>query len=272
MKSNKFTKQNPPEGFYVYLYLREDYTPYYVGKGKGDRAWVEHRDTRNNRGIWTPKDNNRIVIIAYDVSNEWALITERRYIRWFGRKDNGTGILRNKTDGGDGLVNPSQEIKDRISSKSGRPQKKGAEAQNYRKFACRNTVTGETFLADSDEPMYREYPYEAAAKGKGVGTKKPGTSAALLGVKKSDVVKEKTSGKKNGRYDPTVIDFTNVYTDNTVSMPRWDFSQWSGLPYVTVTALATGQMQISLKSGWKRSDVVITGKSLTKLRRILKDK
>ena len=94
--------------YYVYAYLRKDDTPYYIGKGTGNRAWVPHRykSQKNNyyKGISTPSQD-RIVILESNLTSIGAFALERRMIAWYGRKDLGTGILHNKTDGGEGMDN-----------------------------------------------------------------------------------------------------------------------------------------------------------------------
>jgi hypothetical protein len=85
--------------FYTYAYLREDRTPYYIGKGKGDRIYSTRRKLK------PPKEKSRIIFLKQNLTEEEAFKHEIYMIAVFGRKDLETGILRNLTDGGEGSSN-----------------------------------------------------------------------------------------------------------------------------------------------------------------------
>ena len=82
--------------YYTYAYLREDKTPYYIGKGKGSRIY------RKTRRIKPPKDKSRIIFLKQNLTEEEAFKHEIYMIAVFGRIDLVTGILHNMTNGGEG--------------------------------------------------------------------------------------------------------------------------------------------------------------------------
>ena len=99
--------------YYTYAYLREDRTPYYIGKGKGGRIYSK------SRRIKPPKDKSRIIFLKKNLTEAEAFRHEIYMIDVFGRKDLSTGILQNLTNGGDGTSGwvPSEETRRKISSR-----------------------------------------------------------------------------------------------------------------------------------------------------------
>ena len=115
--------------YYTYAYLREDKTPYYIGKGKDDRIYS------TNRRIKPPKDKSRIIYLKQNLTEEEAFRHEIYMISVLGRKDLGTGILHNMTDGGEGTSGAiiSDETRRKIGEVSKNPseetRRKMSEAQ-----------------------------------------------------------------------------------------------------------------------------------------------
>ena len=178
--------------YYTYAYLREDKTPYYIGKGKGNRAYKKHR-----KGIGVPKDKSRIIFLKQNLTEEEAFRHEIYMIAVFGRKDLGTGILHNLTDGGDGASGwvPSEETKRKQSEvKKGNTHMLGKTLSEETKRKMSDTRKGKTH---SEETKRKQ---SEAKKGKTFSEEsKRKMSEAQKGKSLSEETRRKMSETRKGK-------------------------------------------------------------------------
>lgn len=125
--------------------------PFYVGKGFGDRCY-HHYTRKTNLGNRNRMKANTVkkilsegkeptVIKYYTVDKQTALDYEQQIIATLGRRDLKTGILVNRTDGGQRGLNPIiyPEIRQRISQTM---KSIGLKAAN-RKLIYQYTLSGD---------------------------------------------------------------------------------------------------------------------------------
>lgn len=138
---------------YVYIHVRMDnFEPFYVGIGKTvnfKRAKEKSRRSTFWKNIIS-KTDYLIRIIKTNISWEEACELEELLISLYGRRDLGTGILVNMTNGGDGNIGQSlEQIKRRVSNsvfKKGKESatwgRKHTEEEKIKMRGKRPSITG----------------------------------------------------------------------------------------------------------------------------------
>jgi hypothetical protein len=148
-----------PYRYYTYAYLRIDRTPYYIGKGEGKRLYTKGKDE-----IGKPPTKDRIIFLKQNLTEAEAFRHEIYMIAVYGRKDLETGILRNKTNGGEGTsgfipwnkgTTYAEDLKKKISiGRKGIPSNRpGFKHSEETKELCRQASLGKVHSEETCKKM-----------------------------------------------------------------------------------------------------------------------
>jgi len=134
--------------YYTYAYLREDGTPYYIGRGKHQKKSKYRRmNTKFGHSVSVPNEKRRI-ILKDNLSLNDANKHEIYMIFIFGKKYDGTGILRNLVDGGTGGGVAGRKLSEETKNKIGNANRGKTRSEEHRrknseaKKGCFGTFTG----------------------------------------------------------------------------------------------------------------------------------
>jgi len=124
--------------YYTYAYLREDKTPYYIGRGKYQSECKYHRMSQKHTCGIPPKD--RRIILKDNLSKEQAIKHEEYMIGLFGLICDETGILRNYVRDSRGGSNKGRKLSEETKQKMSLAMKKRWEDGIYDNQEYKNKI------------------------------------------------------------------------------------------------------------------------------------
>ncbi|MEJ5079775.1 NUMOD3 domain-containing DNA-binding protein [Ochrobactrum sp. MYb379] len=101
--------------YYTYLWRDAGGVPFYVGKGKGKRAWHTYKRSVAFKEVYA-RGGCAVEIVDWFIHEAEAHAYEMVLIERYGRRDIGSGTLVNLTDGGDGSSGLSKVVRAKIGA------------------------------------------------------------------------------------------------------------------------------------------------------------
>lgn len=197
--------------YYVYAYMNLNNLPFYIGKGKEDRAAYHileaskpNKKHSNKHKLNTIRDiltKNGEVVIKYidtNLTEKLAFELECFLIELLGRRDNKTGILTNLTDGGEGLTGLERNLS-------------GEKNPNYGKRGEKAIWWGKVHSEETKRKQSESQKGKILSEAHKLAMRKPKSEQGRLNIAKarletsyrpSEETKRKTSEALKGRVSP----------------------------------------------------------------------
>lgn len=240
----------------VYTHTRLDTNKiFYVGVGKNEsRAYCKYRNNSHWNNV-VNKTGYKVDITHRDICIEEALCIEQYLISFYGRKDFGKGELVNKTDGGDGVRNPSVVLS-------------GEKHPNWGKKASEETrkkmsLSGKIKPKISESTIQKKRVNMTGDKNPMWGRKKE--LSPVYGKKYGDEVKRKISEAKKGKPNPAMSgeknpNYGKCGGKNVAAKKVIDVSNGKIWECALYAAKELGMAATTLRSmlnGWKKNNTTL---------------
>lgn len=185
--------------FYVYLHIKlTNGEPFYVGRGKGSRAYEKGRGRRSQ--YWFSIANKYgfdVIFLENNITGDLSLELEKYWIGRIGRMDLGLGPLVNFTDGGEGACGISKEAKEKRSKqmKGKNVWMKGRKLSDETRERMSKSRMGHKYNVGRKATQETKERQRKSMKGKNTGKRteelKRKISESLKGKKQSEETKIK---------------------------------------------------------------------------------
>jgi hypothetical protein len=153
--------------YYTYAYLREDKTPYYIGRGKHHSGYKYHRMSQKHTCGIPPQE--RRIVLKDNLTREQAIKHEEYMIDLFGLVWDESGVLRNHIRNSCGGSHKGRKLSQETKQKMSLAMKKRWESGVYDTEEYKNKIAE----SNRKNPRVKKHSVETKEKQRIASTGRP---------------------------------------------------------------------------------------------------